>query len=511
MRVNFSHSLATTLVLLLLAAGGVTYWILQGRAQVYPDAPSGEFACLSYTPRHSSDVMADIHAQIERDLQQLSGRTHCVRTYSVTRGLDHVPVVARKLGMRVLLGIWIGTDAASNELEIKRATELAAEYRDIIDVIIVGNEVLLRREQSADALYELLQRVRTATQLPVTYADVWEFWTRNPRLAEVSDQITIHILPYWEDQPIGVDHAMDHVQSIYRIVQQKFPDKRIFVGETGWPSEGRQREEARPSLLNQARFAREFMALANELQLPYNFIEAYDQTWKKGLEGTVGGYWGLYDAQSREKFPLTGPVVADHHWWRGIVAGLGVAALLFGIARFRLKFNTGAQLQCAVAGLALGSIGVMQWDYLWQANRNLTEWLVMGSWTLLVDALFLLLLLDVQQRYTRWRGALLMLMLVSLAYINLGLTFNARYRDFPSVFLMLPTALLLVRGFAPTNLARRSDGVLMGVWLVIAAVAIAILEGGSNESALLWCGLCGLLGLRLLFDHRRFAAATRQQ
>src|SRR5438876_920503 len=33
-------------------------------------------------------------------------------------------------------------------------------------------------------------------------------------------------------------------------------------------------------------------------------IEAYDQPWKRQLEGTVGGYWGLLDSARRElKYP----------------------------------------------------------------------------------------------------------------------------------------------------------------------------------------------------------------
>lgn len=509
MRIGTAHSTLTTLALLLLAVGSLVYWMLQGRAHNYPDAPSNEFACLSYTPRSdsSSGAAPDIHAQIERDLLQLSKRTHCVRTYSVMNGLDHVPAAARKLGMRVLLGIWIGSNKEANEMEIRQVITTAREHADVIDAIIVGNEVLLRREQTVDALHEMLVRVRTATQLPVTYADVWDFWLKNPQLAEVSDFISIHILPYWDDQPIGVDHAMEHVQAIFNKVQQQFPGKRIYVGETGWPSQGRQREAAKPSLLNQARFTREFIVLANQLQLPYNFIEAYDQPWKKRLEGTVGGYWGLYDAQGREKFPLTGPVIADPTWWRGIVAGIGMALLLLGVARFTAQSRKPVEyLQAALAGISLGCIGVMQWDYLWQSNRNWSEWLAMGSWTLLVHAVFLLLLVDVQHRYARLRTAVLLMLLGTLGYINLGLVFDARYRDFPSEFLFMPAALLLVKGFAPTNLAQRSEGLLLCTWLLVSSLTIAMVEGIHNGDALVWCALCLLIGVRLLFD---YCCATR--
>jgi glucan 1,3-beta-glucosidase len=444
----------------------------------------------------------DSHAQIDHDLQQLSKRTNCVRTYSVLNGLDYVPTAARKLGMRVLLGIWIGSNKEANEHEIAQAIVTSKADRDVIDAIIVGNEVLLRREQTSDALYEMMVRVRAATQLPVTYADVWAFWLKdkNRKLAEVSDFVTIHILPYWEDEPVGVDHAMAHVDAIFKQVQQTFPDKRIYVGEVGWPSVGRQREASKPSLLDQARFTREFIALANRLNLPYNFIEAYDQPWKKRLEGTVGGYWGLYDAEGHEKFPLLGNVIADAQWWRGPLTGGVVALLLAALAR-RIVTTRAALLQVTLAGFTLGCLGMLQWDYLWQSNQNWQEWLAMSGWTLLCYGVCLLSLFDWSARWPRIWNVLLILLLISVAYINLGLVFDARYRDFPSAFMLLPVMLVLLNGAQPERIVVTGEGLLLGSWLLISALVIAYLERISNGSALLWCALSALLGGRVLFDY----------
>jgi len=498
----------TTLALLLLAVGSFTYWALQGRAHTYPDAPAGKFACLSYTPRSDSSKGAatDILAQIDRDLQQLSKRTNCVRTYSVLNGLDYVPAAARKLGMHVLLGIWISSNKEANEREIAQAIVTGKADRDVIDAIIVGNEVLLRREQSADALSEMMVRVRAATHLPVTYADVWAFWLKdkNRKLAEVSDFVSIHILPYWEDEPVGVDHAMAHVDAIFKQVQRTFPDKRIYVGEVGWPSAGRQREASNPSLLDQARFTREFIALANHANLPYNFIEAYDQPWKKRLEGTVGGYWGLYDAQGHEKFPLIGNVVADAQWWRGPLTG-GVVALLLAVFARRIVTTPAALLQVTLAGFTLGSLGMLQWDYLWQSNQNWQDWLAMSGWTLLCYGVCLLSLFNCSIRGSiRWPrtwNMLLIMLLISVAYINLGLVFDARYRDFPSVFVLLPVTLVLLNGTQQARIVVTGEGLLLGSWLVISSLIISALERISNGSALLWCALSALLGGRVLFDY----------
>ena len=59
------------------------------------------------------------------------------------------------------------------------------------------------------------------------------------------------------------------------------------------------RAGALPSPSNQARVIHEVIALAKRGKFRVNVIEAFDQPWKRRLEGTVGGHWGLFDADSR--------------------------------------------------------------------------------------------------------------------------------------------------------------------------------------------------------------------
>ena len=73
--------------------------------------------------------------------------------------------------------------------------------------MVVGNEVLLRGDMAADDLAAIIRAVKARVKVPVTYADVWEFWLRNREVAAAADFITIHILPYWEDFPIAAAQA----------------------------------------------------------------------------------------------------------------------------------------------------------------------------------------------------------------------------------------------------------------------------------------------------------------
>lgn len=400
------------------------WWMLRGQAVALlepPGAQAAQLPCVSYSPFHRGDInpfnyTASVSPQhIESDLRLLQSRTQCVRTYGLTQGLDGVVAVAQRLGMRVSLGVWISRDQAQNQAQLRRGIELAHQYPGTVERLIVGNEVLLRRELSPLQLGQLLDQARQASPVPVTYADVWEFWIRHAQLSQHVDAITVHILPYWEDQPVAVADAVNHVVLIAAQVQRHFAGKPVWVGETGWPAAGRQRDGAVPGRVEQAQFVRELLALnvSGSTRLDYNFIEAFDQPWKRSFEGAMGGYWGLFDPQGRAHAALTGAVVEDEFWWRGLagaVLGLAVGLLY---AAVRLK-TSGAQrsgareakgvgeksastayqwLTPALSFATLGAVLPVQWLMVQQWDRSMFEQCVSAlmalvGWSVILAALW---------------------------------------------------------------------------------------------------------------------------
>ena len=115
-----------------------------------------------------------------------------------------------------------------------------------IKALIVGNEALLRGELSEDDIWAYLDEVQKRSGLPATYADVWEFWLEHPELAAATDFVTVHILPYWENDPVAAEQVGAHLRDVMRRVGEVFPGKEILIGEIGWPSAGRMREAALP-------------------------------------------------------------------------------------------------------------------------------------------------------------------------------------------------------------------------------------------------------------------------
>ncbi len=266
--------------------------------------PGEKLYCLSYSPFRGRQTPLDANtqisaAQIEDDLSRLAQLTDCVRTYSIDYGQDQIAGIAARHGLKVMQGMWLSSHPDKNQVQIETAVALANKYPGTIRALVVGNEVLLRGEMSATELAATIRAVKARVSVPVTYADVWEFWLRNRDVAAAVDFVTIHILPYWEDFPIPARNAAAHVESIRRQLVQAFAGKEVIIGEVGWPSAGRMREGALPSPANQARVIQDVLALGKRENFRVNVIEAFDEPWKRALEGTVGGHWGLLDDSTR--------------------------------------------------------------------------------------------------------------------------------------------------------------------------------------------------------------------
>jgi len=284
--------------------------------------------------------------QIDQDLARLRGKVLAVRTYSTGENLEAVPQLAGKYGLKVWHGAWLNDNDKENLEQINLLIDHANRYPDTIERVIVGNEVLLRKDLTVTQLRGYIRQVKQRVKQPVTYADVWEFWLRNPSLADDVDFITIHLLPYWEDEPIGVDRREadgtlrieKHILDIVHRVQARFPGKKIVIGETGWPSDGRMRSDARPGRVEQVRYFSIFRSIAEREHLDYNVVEAFDQYWKSRQEGTVGATWGLLDAQRHDKFELGKPVVAEPHWRiLCVLSTMASALLVVGFASWRRR------------------------------------------------------------------------------------------------------------------------------------------------------------------------------
>ena len=510
---------------------GLWWWlatpITLSRAPIDPNA---KLQCVSYAPFRDTQtpLVATTHIaseQIAQDLAQLAKISDCVRTYSIENGLDQVPALAAKVGLKVIQGIWLSSNRLKNLSQISTAVGLTKEYPGTITALVVGNEVLLRGEMTTSDLAANIRAVKAQVTVPVTYADVWEFWLRNREVYDAVDFVTIHILPYWEDMPVRSKFAASHVDSIRRRMAVAFPGKEILIGETGWPSAGRMREGALPSRTNQARVVSEILDLAKREGFRVNLIEAYDQPWKRQLEGTVGGYWGLInEVQRAVKYPPGEPISNFPFWKLQMGGGMALSFFVFLAGWLTLRrrpwqprlvswiaVGTSATISGMLLGVAADKMfyesygigGLLQWGTLLAAaiaSPMLCAHAAMSGRPLPT----ILELLGPRDSRTRsMLTVLLGLTLIVTAVIGaetaLGFVFDPRYRDFPFASLTMavaPFAALMLLNRPKEGVRPIAESAFAGVF-VVAALYSGLNEGTQNWQAMWTCAIYLLFAITL--------------
>lgn len=239
--------------------------------------------------------------QVERRVKILKPFTGAIRSFSCIEGNEHIPVVAKKHGLKTLVGAWLSDDKEDNEKEIEALIALAKAGN--VDVAAVGNEVLYRNDLSLEELLGYIKRVKEALaglDIPVGYVDAYYEFSRHPELVENSDVILANLYPYWEGCPI--EYALGHMQAMYGQAVDAAQGKPIIITETGWPSEGGGLKGALAGPETAMKYFIDTIRWTNENKIPIFYFSSFDESWKTGDEGDVGAYWGLWDKNENLKF-----------------------------------------------------------------------------------------------------------------------------------------------------------------------------------------------------------------
>jgi GPH family glycoside/pentoside/hexuronide:cation symporter len=271
---------------------------------------AGEFAealqagvhglCFSpYLEGQSPGSLVD-ESQIRARLGIIRPYTRWVRSFSCTDGHEQTPLVAHELGMKTLVGAWLGTDREMNEREIAGAIEVARAGH--VDILAVGNEVLLREDMSEDDLLGYIERVRRAVPpgVPVGYVDAYFLFEKHPRITAACDVVLTNCYPFWEGCPR--DQAIAYMQSMYQRTVAVAAGKKVIISETGWPHTGSAFHGAVPSVEGAMRYFIDTYRWARQDNVEIFYFAAFDEAWKVGVEGDVGAFWGLWDKNGLPKY-----------------------------------------------------------------------------------------------------------------------------------------------------------------------------------------------------------------
>lgn len=338
----------------------------------HPDYPAISYGGYRTTSRDTQPTLA----QLREDMEILhSMGIRVLRTYNVQ--LAHASNVLEAIRtikaerpdfeMYVMLGAWIDCqnawtdqppvhyiESAQNEGEINRAVALASEYPDIVKIIAVGNEAMVKW---ATAYYvepyivlkwvRHLQALKKDGTLPadlwITSSDNFASWGGGdstyhvPALDSLIDEVdflSVHTYPmhdthynpsFWHPREseqgatdsTKIENAMDrslaYAQAQYDAVKaymvQLGIDKPVHIGETGWasssdglygPDGSRACGEYKQALYYQR--MRQWTEASN---ISCFFFEAFDEPWKDaGNPNGSENYFGLFDVEGRAKYAI---------------------------------------------------------------------------------------------------------------------------------------------------------------------------------------------------------------
>lgn len=255
-------------------------------------------ACLESPPSQDNVTM---------DLAVLSQLTPAIRFYGTDCNQTQMALTAiDRLGlndtMKVWLGVWIDNNQTTNDRQLAQMYDVLKEYPSShFAGVIVGNEVLFRKDQTEEALIEILDDVKSNftsmdISLSVSTSDLGSSWTTT--LAAASAHVMGNIHPFFAGVPAtgAASWTWDFWQNNDVAVAPESGSTtgnvpRNIISETGWPSGGGNDcgtgvNCSSPTVGSVAgisemqTYLNDWVCQANSNGTMYFWFEAFDEPWK---------------------------------------------------------------------------------------------------------------------------------------------------------------------------------------------------------------------------------------
>jgi GPH family glycoside/pentoside/hexuronide:cation symporter len=256
---------------------------------------------LCFSPYEEGQNIGDVLSedQIQRRMEIISPFTKWVRSFSCTDGNELIPKIARERGLKTMVGAWISTDIEQNNREITALIKLAKD--GLVDIAVVGNEVLMRDELTESEMLNYINRVKKALpNIPVGYVDAYYQFHERPGLVDACDLILANCYPFWEGA--SIEQSSLYLRQMYKVTEIAAKGKPVIITETGWPNKGENTNDAVPSDQNAMKYfinTNEW-SIQNDIKMFY--FSSFDESWKVHHEGDVGERWGLWNKNEKLKY-----------------------------------------------------------------------------------------------------------------------------------------------------------------------------------------------------------------
>ncbi len=323
----------------------------------------------------SRDIQPTI-AELKEDLKIMYAMGfRILRTYNVhlaeasnlMRAIREMKTENPNFEMYVMLGAWIDCknawthlpvdhnhESENNEIEIHRAVEMTNQYPEIVKVIAVGNEAMVKWATSyyvqpwvilkwVNHLQDLKKQAKLPKDVWITSSDNFASWGGGSddyhvedlkKLIHAVDYISLHTYPmhdthynpdfwgvkedeehYTEKQKIKAamlrakNYAIGQFKSVQKYMRSLGIEKPIHIGETGWATQSNEHYGDEGSRATDeykaALFYKDIKEWSDKAGVSYLYFEAFDEQWKdaKNPKGSEN-HFGLITLQSEAKYAL---------------------------------------------------------------------------------------------------------------------------------------------------------------------------------------------------------------
>lgn len=223
-----------------------------------------------------------------------------------------------------MLGIW-PTDESHYDAEVAALQAyLPTISVDTINVFTVGSEALYRGDLTASQLADKINDVKNILQnikdkngksyssVQVGFVDSWNVLVDGSSLPAINaaDFVFANAFSYWQGQTqANASYSFfDDIMQAMQVIQtaKGSTDITFWVGETGWPTEGTNFENAYPSVDNAKDYWQKAICAMRGWGVNVAVFEAFDEAWKPPTSGisNVEQHWGVWDENSVLKYNL---------------------------------------------------------------------------------------------------------------------------------------------------------------------------------------------------------------
>jgi len=327
---------------------------------------------INYSPYRSNNRDTEVvtRENVLQDLGLLAqGGFTLIRTFDSSDEVARLVLQIIKdtgINMKVQLGMYLaptafGTDEdvanarLGNSAEVARGIKLAADFKDIVIAVSVGNESVGFGRTTPRVMAEYLAQVRANVTQPLTMNDVWDAFAPGPGgsgmpsyVTNLLDYVSMHTYPIlyaprgyydpwdWEQQSAPeadraeamMDAAVDRSKENFAAVRKHLDGQAHFnmpivIGEVGWKSVATSDDLtylAHP--VNQKMFYDRLVDWGAQTKasggpVAIFYFQAFDEPWKAVVNPNFNDdNWGLFNVQRQAKHVIQG-LYPESQWDSG--------------------------------------------------------------------------------------------------------------------------------------------------------------------------------------------------